>query len=51
MLFRSMRKLVDPNCKESMEDILKEINEAIQPKEELVKPEDNEVKEENADIF
>lgn len=46
-----MRKLVDPNCKDSMEDILKEINEAIQPKEEPIKPEDNEVKEENADIF
>ena len=46
-----MRKLVDPNCNESMEDILKEINEAIRPKEDPVKPEDNEVKEENADIF
>lgn len=46
-----MRKLVDPNCKESMEDILKEINEAIRPKEEPVEKEVNEAKEENADIF
>lgn len=46
-----MRKLVDPNCNESMEDILKEINEAIQPKEEPVEPTDNEAKEENANIF
>ncbi len=46
-----MRKLVDPNCNESMEDILKQINEAIQPKEEQKAPETNEVNEENADIF
>jgi hypothetical protein len=46
-----MRKLVDPNCKESMEDILKEINEAIQPKEAAPALEANEAKDENADIF
>ena len=46
-----MRKLVDPNCKESMEDILKEINDAIQPKEDAPAPEANEAKDENADIF
>ena len=46
-----MRKLVDPNCKESMEDILKEINEAIQPKDVPPAPEANEAKDENADIF
>lgn len=46
-----MRKLVDPNCKDSMEDILKEINEAIQPKESAEEPAANEAKDENADIF
>jgi hypothetical protein len=46
-----MRKLVDPNCNDSMEDILKEINEAIQPKETVPEPEANEAKDENADIF
>jgi hypothetical protein len=46
-----MRKLVDPNCNESIEDILKEINEAIQPKEDVAEPTDNEAKGENADIF
>lgn len=45
-----MRKLVDPNCKESMDDILKEINEAINAKE-VAPIEINEAKEENADIF
>ena len=45
-----MRKLADPNCKESMEDILKEINEAISLKPE-VKPEQNTEESVNADIF
>lgn len=46
-----MRKLVDPNCKESMDDILNQINNAIAPPPDMPAIEENENQSENNDIF